>query len=104
MAKHANRVRNLTRNCSLDRHQAEIRIEAGTCVWVERNISFRELTLAEVLELRAAHRESGQPSPYRGLSNELPGLIFEPPAPDKYKFRERWPLLKGAAELLSQFA
>lgn len=101
----ASRVLNLTRNSYVKAHQAEERIAAGVAVWIERRVSFRELTLPEVLErrsLKEQHGVSGLTSPYRGMSNELPGLKWEPPTADKYKFRQRFPLLRAAAEFMRQ--
>lgn len=101
--RHSNRVYNLTRKCSLDLHQALTRIEGGTAAWVEAGRTFRELTLAEVMFLRAQQAERAQEwnSPYRGMSNELPGLKWEPPTADRYKFRARFPLLRAAHEILA---
>ncbi len=94
------RVLNLSRNSHLKLHQAQERIAAGTAVWVQIGISLRELTLAEILARRLRHHESGQPLPYRNVSNELPGLVFQPPPQDVCKWRDRWPLLIQAAALL----
>src|SRR5512146_2753181 len=104
MARHNHRVLNLTRRCHIKLSQAVARIEAHTCEWVERGVSFRELTLSEVLAIRASQQEAARALPYRNLSNELPGLIFVPPEADRYKFRTRYPLLRQAAEMLQQGA
>lgn len=95
---------NLTRNCHVDAGQVLARIESHVAAWVERGKTYRELSLPEVLALRAAQRETAPPLPYRGVSNELPGIIFQPPARDRYKFRDRYPLLRQAAEILGQYA
>ncbi len=101
-----NRILNLTRRTLIKRHQAVSRIEAFTAVWVERNVSIRELTLPEVLALRAAHKESPESgrSPGCGLyTNELPGFYFQRPAKDQYKgLSNRWPLLAAAQFLQGQ--
>lgn len=101
--RHSNRVYNLTRKCSLDKDQAILRIERGTAEWVDRGRTFRELSFTEVLSLRATNQEREREwnSPYRGMSNELPGLRWEPPTADRYKFRARFPLLRAAHEILA---
>ena len=100
----SHRVLNLTRNSYIKAHQAEERIAAGVAVWIERRVSFRELTLPEVMELRAQQikRATEWNSPYRIAANELPGLKWEPPAKERYSYRQRFPLLRAAHEFLNQ--
>ena len=104
MAKNRNRAYNETQNRSFPLNQVLPRIEARVAVWIVRGERYRDLSLAEVLELRAIQSQAAPQLPYRGIANELPGLIYQPPKQDRYKFRERWPLLKQAAELLERWA
>ena len=84
--------------------QIESRVAEGTAEWVEFRVSFRNLSLAETMELRTKRleRASEWNSPYRIAANELPGLKWEPPAHDKYTSRQRFPLLRAAAEFMRQ--
>ena len=85
------------------RHKNRIRSSSHS-FWVSVGKSFADLekpAIAEMLNLRAAQGEHSQLHPYRNVANELPGIIFQPPARDRYKFRERYPLLREAAILLT---
>lgn len=69
------RILNVTRGNTMKLNQALHAIAEGVADWVEKNISVRDLTLAEVIA-----RRNAVPRELDGLAAaELPGLVFEPP-------------------------
>lgn len=94
-------ILNVTRSCHIARNQALARIRARVSVWVEFGKSIRDLTLGESYELCEAEKTSQPNAPIGSISNELYGLVWEPPARDKYKaIPERRQLLYQAAQIL----
>ncbi len=108
MASHS-KVLNLSRRCSLDKSQALKRIKAGVAAWVEENVSFRELAMAEILSLRVEqqieaeykHTPPSQRADYLPIL-EPDGHTWEPPAAERYQQRDRWALVAQARQFCNQ--
>lgn len=74
MASHA-RILNLSSNRTVKRSQAIGRVEQCISVWVERNVSIRDLSNAERIQARSIQaREALELE-----SSELPGITYQPP-------------------------
>lgn len=87
------RILNLTRNIRLKPHQAEARIAANVSEWVESGKTIRDLSLSEIVALRAkqARHEALRELP----DAEIPGLKFVGP---------RCPLYAGCVRAAYEFA
>jgi hypothetical protein len=88
--KHSNRARCVGRGYSLEIGQIEVQVERGKLAWIRYGESFRELTLAEMLQIRQSQQSRrDNAAPLLNVSNELPGMKFDPPTSDKYKSLQR---------------
>lgn len=96
------RILNLTRNCRLKRHQAEARVAAGVAGWVVKGESIRELSLREIMDLRAQRgTETIDPSL---AASELPGLVWQPPTSQRGNTRRNSELIRAAYEFANETA
>jgi hypothetical protein len=92
------RILNLSRNCRLKRHQAESKISAGVAIWVERGLSIRELTIAEVIAYRIERANDAETHPGGLAPSEVFGLVWQPPITNQRHYTETRNLLRQARE------